>query len=92
MGISEKRLDYFKLVWGHKGKFSSRGLLSVVPVFFVLVVAVLWFVFACAVAHKCEFLSSLTMLLEHQQPLVIGVGWSSCKKEGNTFTFGLGLL
>lgn len=88
MGASEKRLIYFRLVWGHKDK----GFLSAVQVFLVLLVAVLWLVFSCAVAHEREFLSSLTMLLEHQQPLVIGVGRSSRKKKGNSFTFGLGFL
>jgi len=68
------------------------GSLSVVFVLLVLFVAVLWFVFSCAVADKCVFLGPLPMFLEHQHPLVVGVGWSSSEKESNTFTFGLGLL
>lgn len=92
MGASEKRLIYVRAVWGHKDKLWSGGFLSPVWIFLVLLVAVLWLVFSCAVAHEREFLSSLTMLLEHQQPLVIGVGRSSRKKKGNSFTFGLGFL
>lgn len=61
-------------------------------VFLVLFVAVFWLVFSCTVAHKCVFLGPLPMFFEHQQPLVVGVGRSSRKKESNTLTFGLGLL
>lgn len=92
MGISEKMLFYFRSVWSHKCKFNSVGFLFVVFVFLILFVAVFWFVFSCAVAHKCVFLGPLPMFLEHQHPLVVGVGPSSRKKESNTFTFGFGLL
>lgn len=91
MGISEEMLVYFRTVWSHKGKFNSVGFLFVVFVFLVFV-AELWFVFSGAVAHKCVFLGPLPMFLEHQHPLVVGVGRSSRKKESDTFTFGLGFL
>lgn len=92
MGISEEMLVYFRTVRSQKGKFNSVGFLFVVFVFLVLFVAVLWFVFSCAVAYKCVFLGPLPMFLKHQHPPVVGVGRSSRKKESNTFTFGLGLL
>lgn len=86
MGISEEILVFFRIVRSHKGKFNSMVF------FLVLFVAVLWLVFSCAVADKCVFLGPLPMFLEHQHPLVVGVGRSSRKKESNTFTFGLGLF
>lgn len=92
MDISEEILIYFRIARSHKGKFNSVGILFVFFVFLVLFVAVLWFVFSSAVAHKCVFLGPLPMFLEHQHPLVVGVGRSSREEESNTFTFGLGLL
>lgn len=65
------------------------GFLVLYFVFLVLFVAVLWFVFSRAVAYKCVFLGPLSMFLEHQHPLIVGVGRSSRKKESNAFTFGL---
>lgn len=87
MGISEEMLVYFRTIWSQKGKFNS--FLFLVFVFLVVFVAVLLFVFSCAVAHQCVFLGPLSMFLEHQHPLVVGVGRSSRKKESNAFTFGL---
>lgn len=92
MGICEEMLIYFRAVWSHKGKFNSMGSFSVLLVLLVLFVTELWFVLSCAVANKCVFLGPLPMFLEHQHPLVVGVGWRSSEKKSNTFTFGLGLL
>lgn len=58
----------------------------------VLVATVPYFVLPSAVAHKCVFLGPLPMFLEHQHPLVVGVGRCSSEKKSNSFTFGLGLL
>lgn len=88
MGIRLKMLVYFRILRSHKREFNSVGFF-VLPVVFV---AVLRLVFSCAVAHECVFLGPLPMFLEHQHPLVVGVGRSSREEESNTFTFGLGLL
>lgn len=92
MCISEEMLVCVRIVCSQKSKFNSVVWLFAVYCFLVLFVAVLWFVFSCAVAHKCVFLGPLPMFLEHQHPLVVGVGRSSRKKKSNMFTFGLGFL
>lgn len=92
MDIREEMLFEIRILGSYKGKFNCVRVLLVLFVFLFLFVTVLRFVFSCSVAHKCVFFGPLPMFLEHQHPLVVGVGRSSSKKESNTFTFGLGLL
>lgn len=79
---------YFRITRSHEGELNSAGF-SAFPVFFV---AGLRLVFSGAVAHKGVFLGPLPVLLEHQHPLVVGVGRSGRKEERDTLTFRLGLL
>lgn len=58
----------------------------------VVFVFIIGLVLTSTVADKSILLGSLSMLLKHQHPLIIGVGGRSRQQKSNALAFGLGLF